>query len=190
MELCNPNCTPTPQAALGSDPDGCPIKENLQYSSVVGMLLYLSTNTRIDCAFTVSQVCCFNDDPKQSHGSIVKLIIHYLAGTKNKGVIFTPKNDYCLMCFMDADFTGLHGYDVQDELESAQSKLGSSWIVFVHYATELSVQSMDSWIVLLVHYASELSPHQLESSTGPRYWKASFIVTTFCPSSPSFVITI
>ena len=56
MTLCTPNKTPTSQAALGSDPEGPPIKENWKYSPVVGMLLYLSTNTQPDIAFAVSQV--------------------------------------------------------------------------------------------------------------------------------------
>ena len=56
MTLCSPNKTPTSQTALGSDPEGPPIKGNWKYSSVVGMLLYLSTNTRPDIAFAVSQV--------------------------------------------------------------------------------------------------------------------------------------
>ena len=45
MTLCNPNKTPTSQTALGSDPEGPPIKENWKYQSVVGMFLYLSTYT-------------------------------------------------------------------------------------------------------------------------------------------------
>ena len=41
MTLCSPNKIHTLQTALGSDPEGPPIKENWKYSSVVGMLLYL-----------------------------------------------------------------------------------------------------------------------------------------------------
>ena len=51
------------------DPEGPPIKEAWKYSSVVGMLLYLSTNTRPDIAFAVSQVAWFNSKPMQSHTS-------------------------------------------------------------------------------------------------------------------------
>ena len=52
MELCSTNKTPTSQTA----PEGSPVKETWKYSSVVGMLLYLSMNTRPDIAFAVSQV--------------------------------------------------------------------------------------------------------------------------------------
>ena len=66
MELCSANKTPTSQTAPGSDPDGPPIKEVWKYSSVVGMLLHLSMNTRPEIAFEVSQVAWFNSNPKQS----------------------------------------------------------------------------------------------------------------------------
>ena len=64
MELYSANKTPTSQTALGSDPDRPPIKEAWKYSSVVGMLLFLSTNTRPDIAFAARQVAWFNSNLK------------------------------------------------------------------------------------------------------------------------------
>ena len=89
MTLCNPNKTPTSQTALGSDPEGPPIKENWKYPSVVGILLYLSINTTPDIAFAVSQVAQFTSNPKQSRASAVKMIIWYLSATSDQGIIFT-----------------------------------------------------------------------------------------------------
>ena len=71
----SPNKTPNSQTALGSDPEGTLIKENWQYSSVVGMLIYFSINTRPDIAFAVSQVAQFTCNPKQSQASAVKMVI-------------------------------------------------------------------------------------------------------------------
>ena len=51
-----PNSTPCTRLSLGSDPDRPPMTESWNYPSVVGMLLYLSTNTRPDITFAVSQV--------------------------------------------------------------------------------------------------------------------------------------
>jgi len=56
MSNCNPNWTPATQLALGSDPDGEEMSESWSYTSIVGMLLYLVTNTCPDIAFAVSQV--------------------------------------------------------------------------------------------------------------------------------------
>ena len=78
MQDCNPNWTPASPMALGSDPDGETMREEWLYSSIVGMLLYLLTNTRPGIAFAVSQVARFNHSPKQSHAKAVKMIVRYL----------------------------------------------------------------------------------------------------------------
>ena len=88
MEDCKPNLTPCKKECLGMDPDGKVFEETWNYRSVVGMLLYLSTNTRPDISFAVSQVARFTHTPKQSHGTAVKSIIRYLAGTSKRGVIY------------------------------------------------------------------------------------------------------
>ena len=94
MELCRANNTPTSQTTLGSDPEGSPVKETWKYSSVVGMLPYLSMNTRPDIAYAVSQVAWFNSNPKESHASAVKMIIRYLLVMSDKGIIFTSTTDF------------------------------------------------------------------------------------------------
>eukprot|EP00972_Heterocapsa_arctica_P038481 5669739-Heterocapsa_arctica.AAC.1 len=75
MEDCNSNRTPTTKEALGSDEDGQPMEDKWNYRSIIGMLLYLSTNTRPDISFAVSQVARFSHAPKKSHASAVKTII-------------------------------------------------------------------------------------------------------------------
>ena len=57
MTDCKPNWTPTTQVALGSDPEGeLYNQKDWNYASMVGMLLYVSNNTRPDITFAVSQV--------------------------------------------------------------------------------------------------------------------------------------
>ena len=87
--------------------------------SIVGMLLYLSTNTRrIDISFAVSQVTRFNHSPKKSHATAVKTIVRYLHQTSYKGTIITPSGDLSLDCYVDADFAGLFGRDPDREPSS------------------------------------------------------------------------
>ena len=88
------------------------------------MLLYLSSNTRPDIAFAVSQVAWFNSNPKQSHASAVKMIMRYLSATSDKGIIFTPTTSIKVDCYVDADFTGLHGRERQDLSASVCSCTG------------------------------------------------------------------
>ena len=125
----NPNKTPTHQDALGKDLEGPAMKEDWSYRSVVGMLLYLSTNTRPDIAFAVSQVARFSNDPKQSHATAVKTIVRYLVGTRDKGTLVTPTGKMDIKLFVDADFAGLWGY--KDKNDPVCVKSCSGFVILV-----------------------------------------------------------
>ena len=53
MEQCNTKATPAAQMPLGTNADGRAFKEKWKYVSVVGMLMYLASNTRPDIQFAV-----------------------------------------------------------------------------------------------------------------------------------------
>jgi hypothetical protein len=76
IEDANPNWTPASTSALGSDHDG-PLYDHKawQYSSIIGMLIYMSTNARPDISFAVSQVARFSKEPRESHVTTVKTIV-------------------------------------------------------------------------------------------------------------------
>ena len=125
MKDCNPVATPaTPNQTLGKDVDGPSMTDTWSYSSVTGMLLYLSTNSRTDLVFAVSQVCRFNHSPKQSHAQAVKRIVRYLVGTMDKGTIMKPDGTLALNCWSDADFAGLYKVDPLEDVSSAKSRMG------------------------------------------------------------------
>jgi hypothetical protein len=124
LEDCNPNWTPAATAALGIDPEGPPMDEEWSYRSIVGMLLYLSTNTRPDIAFAVSQVARFSHNPKQSHARAVKMIVRYLSRTWDMGTVVRPTNTLLIDCYVDADFAGLYNRDPHSSSTSAKSRLG------------------------------------------------------------------
>ena len=151
LQDCNPNYTPALQACLGIDPDREPMNETWGYRSIVGMLLYLSTNTRPDITFAVSQVARFNHNPKKSHASAIKTIVRYLHRTADKGTIVTPTGDLSLDCYVDADFAGLHGRDPDYSTSSAKSRtgyiiiLGGCPIVWKsQLQTEISLSTLES----------------------------------------------
>ena len=125
MEKCNPNWTPATQCALGSDPDGEPYDQvQFNYASVVGMLLYLSNNTRPDITFAVSQVARFTANPKKSHAQAIKTIVRYLAKTFDKGILVTPDDTFNLKCWVDADFAGLYSREPSQNPNAARSRYG------------------------------------------------------------------
>ena len=124
LEKCNANFTPASTTCLGIDPTGDPMTEIWEYSSIVGMLLYLSSNTRPDICFAVSQVARFTHSPKQSHATAVKTIVRYLSGTASKGTIIILPTTFGLTCFPDADFAGLFKRDPDDSPSSAKSRSG------------------------------------------------------------------
>ena len=110
MTDCKPNWTPTTQVALGSDLEGEPYdQKDWNYASVVGMLLYVSNNTRPDITFAVSQVAQLTAAPKVSHAKAIKSIVRYLAHEPSKGLLIKPDGTFDLKCWVDADFAGLCG---------------------------------------------------------------------------------
>jgi hypothetical protein len=75
MGNCNPNWVPVTKEALGIDPEGEHMEEAWSYPSIIRMLLYLLTNTIPNIAFIISQVVCFNHNPKKSHATTIKMIV-------------------------------------------------------------------------------------------------------------------
>ena len=81
LEDSSPKKTPAEKIPLGKDEDGQQRQEGWNYRSVIGMMMYLATNSRPDIAFAVNQCCRFANNPKQSHEKAVERIGRYLKGT-------------------------------------------------------------------------------------------------------------
>ena len=92
-----------------------PTKENdvkfdkEKYQSAVGALLFLSTRTRPDISFAVSNVAKYASNPSIRHWQAIKRIFRYLNGTLNYGILYSKQNSECYG-YSDADFAG----DVSD----------------------------------------------------------------------------
>jgi hypothetical protein len=98
------------------------MSEDWSYHSVLGILLYLSTNTRCDIAFAVSQVARFSSNPRQS--TAVKSIIRYLNRTQDQGMVLRPTGQLDLDLYVDADFCGLFNQEIDTDKNSARSRTG------------------------------------------------------------------
>jgi len=106
------------------DENGEPQQDTFNYASVVGMLLYLLGHTRPDLAYSVSQVARFMFNPKRSHEIAIKRIGRYLIGTKDKGMIIKPTTNIGINAYPDADFSGLYGYEDNNDPVCVRSRTG------------------------------------------------------------------
>jgi Reverse transcriptase (RNA-dependent DNA polymerase) len=175
LDEANSTWTPTNQESVGSDPDGPTMVETWNYRSLVGMLLYLSNNSRPDIAFAVHQCARFSHAPKQSHALAVKAIGRYLIRTRTKGLIMSPTGDLAVDCYVDADFAGLwHREDDQNPL-CVKSRTGYlitigncplTWASKLQ--TEVALSTMEAEYIALSHSMRDLIPIRelvLEMST-------------------------
>jgi hypothetical protein len=100
--------------------DGAPLIEDWEYASIVGMLMYLATNTRPDIAYAVHQAARYTHDPRASHAVAIKRILRCIKGTKDKGVYFKPDGTEKIDCYVDSDFAGL--FSVEDKHQPISAK--------------------------------------------------------------------
>ena len=93
MEHCNGLPTPTKvEATLGTDTNGSEAKRDWtnSYPSVIGMMLYLASNTRPDISFAFHQCVQFTHNTKVLHETAMKRICRYLKVIKDNGIVFSP----------------------------------------------------------------------------------------------------
>ena len=174
MADCNTKATPCGQEALGSDLGGTAISGKFDYSSVVGMLMYLSSNSRPDIQYAVHQCARFNHFPKQSHEDAVCRICRYLQGTKEKGVRFKPSTSLTLDCYVDADFAGLYGVEDSQDPVCVKSRtgycltLGNCPVIWVSkLQTEVALSTTEAEYIALSQSMRDLLPmRRLLEETG------------------------
>ena len=75
------------------------------YRSMIGSFLYL-TASRPDIAFSMGLCARFQAALKESHLTVVKLIICYINGTFDYGIWYSRDSNECLVGYLDADWAG------------------------------------------------------------------------------------
>ena len=166
LEEANGKSTPAASSApLGTDGSGKMMAESWNYASVIGMLMYLASNSRPDIQFAVHQCARFTHAPKQSHANAVKRVVRYLLGTRSEGMTFKIDQDLALDCFADADFAGLYGYEDDQDPVCVKSRtgyvitLGGCPVVWASkLQVETSLSTLESEYVALSMAMRELVP--------------------------------
>ena len=77
-----------------------------QFESAVGSLLYLSTTTRPDITYAMSNVAKFCANLAKEHWIAVKRIMRYLVGTMYLGLLYKKNELKSCVGFSDADWAG------------------------------------------------------------------------------------
>ena len=77
------------------------------YQQLTGSLLYASTNTRPDIAYSVGALSRFNHANNEEHVKAARNVFKYLKGTANYGIRYEPQPDkkqIIIECFVDSDY--------------------------------------------------------------------------------------
>ena len=163
MTDCNTAVTPASTDALGTDKHGENINESWEYPEIVGMLMFLATNSRPDIAYAVNQCARFTHDPKASHATAVKRIVRYLKGTRTEGMYLKPNGQLQVDCYVDADFAGL--WKVEDDQDPISVKSRSGYLIMFmgcpfswssKLQTQIALSTMESEYIALSQAMREL----------------------------------
>lgn len=165
MKDCHAKATPSNQVPLGSDVNGDPVTGKFDYASAVGMLMYLSSNSRPDIQYAVHQCARFTHFPRKSHEDAICRICRYLQGTRNKGLRFKPEEDLKLDCYVDADFAGLYGVEDSQDPVCVKSRtgycltLGGCPLIWVSkLQTEVALSTTEAEYIALSQSMRDLIP--------------------------------
>ena len=118
-------CTPAEAKPLVKDADGEEADGGFSYSSIIGMLLYLSGHTHPDNAYAIN--CCtrYMFCQKHSHELALKCIGRYLKQTPDRAMVMNPSTELCKIdAYPDADFAGMYRHEKPTDLSCVKSCIG------------------------------------------------------------------
>lgn len=112
------------------------------YRSAIGMLGYLSGNTRPDLLMAVRQCARFNSDPRMSHENAAKRIDRYLKDTCTKGIILKPDKNRGIECYVDADYAG--SWQVEDSQYPMNAMSRTGYVILFAGCPVMRVSKLQS----------------------------------------------
>jgi hypothetical protein len=109
---------------LDKDEGGDPHNATWHYQGIIAKLNFLEKSIQGELGYSVHQCARFCENPTVTHTEAVHHIVRFLAGTRDKGIILSPK-EILFKCFADADFCGLWNRDTAEHDQStAKSRIG------------------------------------------------------------------
>ena len=117
--------TPAEAAPLVRDDSGEKAHGDFSYSSVVGMLLYLSGHSRPDIAYAVNCAARYIFFPRHSHEKDLKRLGCYLKATRKRGLVLNPTSDNLKIdAYPNTDFAGMYGHEENTNPACVKSRSG------------------------------------------------------------------
>lgn len=110
------------------------LPNNLMYASLIGSLIYLSTCTRPDIAYSVSALSRFTSKPTQAHWRAAQRVLVYLRKYPNLGIRYSHSSDFAVHAYSDASFG--------DDPEGRRSQTGMAILAsggVVHWASKRQI---------------------------------------------------
>ena len=139
--------TPAEYVTLVNNQDGVPPSCILNYSSIVGIMIYLSGDTRPEIDFAVNFCAMYMFCSKHSHGEVLKLIGRYLKLTRDCGLILNPNRDlFKIYGYPDADFSGIYGNENPTYPSCVKSCTGyvTTFHLFLFYGNQSYIKRQPS----------------------------------------------
>ncbi|CAM8929486.1 unnamed protein product [Rhodiola kirilowii] len=84
---CSPVSTPMDPSVKLLPNTSEPISQ-LEYSQVIGCLMYAMTSTRPDIAFAVGKLSRYTSNPSTHHWEAIRRVLKYLKGTMHHGLVY------------------------------------------------------------------------------------------------------
>jgi hypothetical protein len=157
--------TPAETKPLVKNEDGVAVAKGFSYSSVVGMLLYLSGHTQPDITYAVNCCARYMFCPKHSHEFALKHIGRYLKNTSSCGMVINPTRELTIDTYPDADFAGMYGHEKPTDPACAKSHSGFVIVfagVLVLWQSKLQTQTalstMEAEVIAFAACMRELIP--------------------------------
>ncbi|GJR08700.1 zinc finger, CCHC-type containing protein [Tanacetum coccineum] len=137
-EDCSPVSTPIDPVEKLKPNTGKPV-DQLEYSRVIGCLMYAMTSTRPDIAYTIGRLSRFTSNPSRQHWKAITRVFKYLRGTMNYGLSYVGYHSV------------LEGYSYASWINHVEDSSSTSGWVFLLGGALVAAGKEAKWLRNLIH---------------------------------------
>ena len=153
----NGKANPAEAKQLVENADGEVAHGDFNYSSVAGMMRYLSTHSRRDIVYDVNCAAWYKFCPRHSNELALKRTGRYQKSTCSRGLILNLSFKLQIDCYPDADFAEMYKHEKTNDPACVKSRAGYViWQSKLHSETALT--TMEAEVTALDYSCRELLP--------------------------------